>query len=105
MYVNFNPSKGHEQKFHRPALVISHDKVRDMSGISIVVPISNTKREYPLYHELKTTKKITGKALLDQSRALDLKSRGLTQSKVVERVSKRELKELIETYKLIFTVD
>ncbi|QYA46118.1 type II toxin-antitoxin system PemK/MazF family toxin (plasmid) [Macrococcoides bohemicum] len=104
-YVNFNPRKGHEQKDKRPALAISHDMVRDTSNLTIVVPISNTKRSFPMYHTLKTTKKIEGKVLLDQSIALDLKARGISKDNVVEIIDKEELSEIIHLYKLLFTVD
>lgn len=104
-YVNFNPRKGHEQKDKRPALAISHDMVRDTSNLTIVVPISSTKRDFPMYHTLYTTEKIEGKVLLDQSIALDLKARGIYKDKVVEKIKKEELLEIIHLYKLLFTVD
>ncbi|TDM28752.1 type II toxin-antitoxin system PemK/MazF family toxin [Macrococcoides caseolyticum] len=104
-FVDFNPRKGYEQKDRRPALAISHDLVRDTSNLTIVVPISSTKRNFPMYHTLKSTEKVKGKVLLDQSIALDLKARGILKEKVVETIDKKELSEIISLYKLLFTID
>ena len=54
-YVDFNPSLGHEQKNRRPALALSHDLVAHFGGLTIVVSISSTEQNYPMYHLLKTT--------------------------------------------------
>ncbi|WJP96732.1 type II toxin-antitoxin system PemK/MazF family toxin [Macrococcus bovicus] len=104
-YVNFNPSRGHEQKNHRPALAISHDMVRDNSDMTIVVPISQTDRDFPMYYPLTTTQLVKGKVLLDQSIALDLTARNVTADEVVETLSKEELEKIINRYKLLFTID
>lgn len=99
-YVDFNPSIGHEQKNRRPAIALSHDLVSRFGGLTIVAPISTTERNYPTYHALKTTKVIHGKVLLDQTTALDLQARGV--KKVEDRLSKEELKEILDKYKLLF---
>lgn len=99
-YVDFNPSIGHGQKNKRPAIALSHDLVAQFGGLTIVAPISTTDRNYPTYHTLTTTKKVRGKVMLDQTIALDLKARGVT--KVEESLSKEELKEIIDKYKLLF---
>lgn len=105
VFADFSPSKGHEQQNKRPALVLSNDLVVKTSGMSIMAPISTTERNYPLYHVLKSTKKITGKVLLDQTKALDLRAREIDDHDVVEHVSKSELIKITNLYKLMFTVD
>ena len=52
-FVDFNPSIAHEQRNKRLAIVLSHDLVARFGGLTIVAPISTTKREYPTYHSLK----------------------------------------------------
>lgn len=99
-YVDFNPSIGHEQRYRRPAIVLSHDLVAKFGGLTIVAPISTTERNYPTYHTLTSTKIVKGKVLLDQTIALDLKARGVT--KIEESLDKSELKEIIDKYKLLF---
>lgn len=104
-YVNFNPSQGHEQRNLRPAIAISHDTIRDKSGMTIVAPISSTERDFPTYHSLNSTTTINGKVLLDQTKALDLYARNITKEEVIETISKKELQDIIDLYKLLFTVD
>ncbi|MHB9782748.1 type II toxin-antitoxin system PemK/MazF family toxin [Streptococcus sp. 10F2] len=99
-FVNFNPSLGHEQKNSRPAIALSHDLVTELSGLTIVAPISTTTRTYPTYHTLKTSEKVKGKVMLDRTIALDLRARGVI--KVEESLSKSELKEILAKYKLLF---
>lgn len=101
-YVNFNPSLGHEQKNCRPAIVLSHDLVQKASNMSIVAPISLTKRDFPTYYTLKETKKISGKVLLDQTKSLDLKSRKVTRNQFIERATPNEFQTIIHRYKLLF---
>ncbi|WP_414935471.1 type II toxin-antitoxin system PemK/MazF family toxin, partial [Enterococcus faecium] len=38
-YVNFNPSRGHEQMNKRPAIALSNDLVCQTSNMTIVAPI------------------------------------------------------------------
>ncbi|WP_247644785.1 type II toxin-antitoxin system PemK/MazF family toxin [Streptococcus sp. NLN76] len=58
---------------------MSHDLVSEFSGVTIVAPISTTTRNYPTYHTLRTSEKIKGKVMLDQTIALDLSARGVTK--------------------------
>lgn len=102
-YVNFNPSIGHEQRYRRPAIALSHDLVAKFGGLTIVAPISTTARDYPTYHSLRTTQLIQGKVLLDQTIALDLKTIGVEMP--VEALSREELKEILSKYKLLFDMD
>lgn len=99
-FVDFNPSIGHEQKNRRPAVALSHDLVSRYGGLTIVAPISTTKRNYPTYHTLTTTQSVRGKVLLDQTIALDLTARGVTR--VEESLSREELEEILNKYKLLF---
>lgn len=103
--VNFNPSKGHEQKSQRPAIALSNDLVTETSNMTIVAPISSTARHYPMYHRLQTTTKIYGQVLLDQTIALDLNARGVDDRSVVEHILRQELKDIIYQYRLLFDID
>lgn len=40
IWVNFDPTKGHEQKGHRPAVVLSRKEYNDVSCMCLVVPVS-----------------------------------------------------------------
>lgn len=104
-FVDFNPSRGHEQINRRPAIALSNDLVYKTSNMTIVAPISSTKRTFPMYHDLKTTQSIYGKVLLNQTTALDLKARKVSDSSIVDTVTQEELIEIISLYKLLFSID
>lgn len=104
-YVNFDPSRGHEQMRRRPAIALSHDLVRDTSGMTIVAPISSTTRVFPMYHRLISTNHVHGQVLLDQTKALDLSARYVTNADIIEHLSNDEFVTLIAQYKALFTID
>lgn len=104
-YVNFDPSKGHEQKNRRPAIALSNDLVAATSNMTIVAPISTTKRNFPMYYTLKSTKKVHGKVLLDQTISLDLGARNVSDDNIVDHVSLVELRIIIARYKVLFSID
>lgn len=104
-YVNFNTSRGHEQKNRRSAIALSNDLVAQTSNMTIIAPISSTDRNFPMYYTLHSTNKIYGKVLLDQTIALDLFARHVEEHDIVDHVSPIELKLIIERYKLLFSID
>jgi len=57
VWVEFNPQKGHEQKRHRPAIVISPYKYNAKTDLAIVCPITSKIKGYPF--EVKINGKIT----------------------------------------------
>ncbi|WP_203638240.1 type II toxin-antitoxin system PemK/MazF family toxin [Levilactobacillus wangkuiensis] len=104
-FIDFNPSRGHEQMNRRPAIALSNDLVFQTSHMTIVAPISSTKRNFPMYYQLSSSRQVYGKVLLDQTIALDLLARGVTENLIVDRVSKSELTDMINRYKLLFSID
>lgn len=68
--LNFNPSAGHEQAGHRPALVLSPKLYNSKTGLLVCVPITSQVKGYPFEVELQH-KKIKGVALADQVKSLD----------------------------------
>ena len=73
--VSFDPRQGHEQAGWRPAIVVSNDFFNTHDSVTIVCPITNTDRGYPLHIPLEDGMKTTGVILCDQIRALDLSAR------------------------------
>lgn len=104
-YINFNPSRGHEQMNRRPAIALSNDLVYQTSNMTIVAPISRTTRDFPMYHRLTSSHIVYGKVLLDQTTALDLKARQVVAEDIVDRVNREELEKIISLYKLLFSID
>jgi mRNA interferase MazF len=96
--INLNPKQGHEQAGYRPYICLSNKIISDIANIAIFAPISNTKRNYPLYIKLNGTK-TTGAVLLDQLVTIDYNARGFN---FVESVSQGVIDELLEKVILVF---
>lgn len=92
--LNFNPQSGHEQAGYRPAVVISNDFFNSKVNLTIVCPITNTTRPYPLHIPLDNRTITTGVVLCEHIKALDLTSRSY---KVIERIPEDLLEEIIST--------
>ncbi|MCR5451267.1 MAG: type II toxin-antitoxin system PemK/MazF family toxin [Lachnospiraceae bacterium] len=74
VYVNLNPTKGHEQGNYRPVLVIN--SVPLPGGLNIILPITSKQKTYPLEVELDDRTKTQGIILCFQIRTIDLTKRG-----------------------------
>ena len=73
--LNFNPHLGHEQAGYRPAVVISNNFFNARSNMTIVCPITNTDRAYPLHIPLDSRTAVTGVVMCDQLKTVDLAHR------------------------------
>lgn len=73
--LDFNPQAGHEQKGHRPALVVSNHTFNRRTGIAIVCPITNTERHFPLHIPLGEKTSVTGVVMCEQVKSLDVTAR------------------------------
>jgi mRNA interferase MazF len=52
-WVNLNPTKGHEQRGIRPALVVSADRLNHgHADLAMVVPITRTARGIPFHVQI-----------------------------------------------------
>jgi len=74
VWVDFNPTKGHEQKGNRPAVVISRKKYNSKSGLVILCPVTSQTKEYP-FEVLFIKNEMKGAVLVDQVRTVDWKVR------------------------------
>ena len=96
--INLNPKPGHEQCGFRPYICLSHKIISDIANIAVFAPVSNTKRNYPLYVKLSNTK-TTGSVLLDQVVTIDYNARNF---EFVESVPADMLSELLAKVVLVF---
>ena len=92
VYLDFNPTKGHEQKGFRPAIVISNNTFNKHTGMSIVCPITSNTKYFPTHYELEDTKKVKGSVLCEHIRSIDYEKRNL---KYVEKASDNDLLSVI----------
>jgi mRNA interferase MazF len=70
-----DPQSGRESAGYRPAVAISDDFFNTKTNLTIVCPITNTKRPFPLHVELDSRTETTGTILREQIKALDLSAR------------------------------
>jgi len=96
--INLNPKQGHEQQGYRPYICLSNKIISDTANIAVFAPISNTKRQYPLYIKLSGTETV-GSVLLDQIVTIDYNARNFD---FVESVPVNIIRELLAKVVLIF---
>lgn len=92
MTVTFDPQSGHEQRGRRPALVISNDLFNQRTGLAIVCPITNTKRNIPFHVALPPESTVTGFVMVEQVKAIDFRSR---QARFMEKAPEAVLMEAL----------
>ena len=76
VWVTFDPTRGHEQRGRRPALIVSPRAYNAASGLAIVCPITSQIKGYPFEVSVTIQKKQSA-VLVDQARSLDWKERGV----------------------------
>lgn len=92
-YMDFAPTKGHEQTGLRPAIVISKEKFNKFTNMAIICPITTNTKKFLTHYELSKTKKVKGSVLCEHIRSIDFNARKLS---FVEKIKKDELEEIID---------
>ena len=100
IWIDFSPTKGHEQYGKRPGLVLSPRNYNEKSGLLIVVPITNKQKGYPFEVDFHHDE-ITGVILTDQIRTIDWKARKVQKAGVV---SENVLKQIGHHLKLLLPI-
>jgi mRNA interferase MazF len=77
VFLNFDPTRGHEQRGHRPALVLSPLSYNRKTSLALFMPITNKQKGYPFEVVLPAELKIQGVVLADQIKCLDWQDRGI----------------------------
>ena len=96
VYLDFDPTKGHEQRGHRPAFVISPLGYNDKSSLALFMPITKQQKGYPFEVFLPSGLKIQGVILADQIKCLDWKARGVQLVEIVPESVIEEVQAKIE---------
>ena len=92
IYLDFNPTKGHEQRGKRPAIIVSINVFNKYTKMAIVCPITSNTKEFPTHYVLEDTKKIKGSVLCEHIRSIDFDSRKV---KFIEKASSNDLLSVI----------
>lgn len=93
VYVDFNPTKGHEQKGFIPALVVSNAIFNKYTKMVMLCPITSNEKDFPTHYLLRDTKKVKGSALCEHVRSIDYEVRNI---KFVEKCSDTDIKSILE---------
>lgn len=92
VFLDFHPTKGHEQTGIRPAVVISTNIFNQHTKMVMVCPITSNTKEFPTHYLLEDTKKIHGSVLCEHIRSIDYEIRNL---KWIEKLSDNDFISII----------
>ena len=92
VYLNLEPTKGHEQSGIRSAVVISNNVFNKNTKMAIVCPITSNDKEFPTHYKLEDTTKIHGSVLCEHIRSIDYEYRKL---KFIEKLSNNDYISII----------
>ena len=90
--LSFDPQSGHEQRGRRPGLVISNDLFNQRTGLAIVCPITNTRRDIPFHVALSPESTVTGFVMVEQVKAIDFRAR---RARLIEKIPVPVLNEVL----------
>ena len=80
--VTLDPQAGREQKGRRPALVVSNTLFNSHTGLAMVCPLTNTRRNVPFHVAVPAGSSLTGYIMVEQIKSIDY---GRRQVKFVEK--------------------
>lgn len=92
VFLDFNPTKGHEQSGFRPAIIISNNTFNEYTKMAMVCPITTNIKEFPTHYHLEDTKKIQGSVLCEHIRSIDYETRNL---KFIEKLTDNDYISII----------
>ncbi len=90
--ISLDPQTGHEQRGRRPALVVSNDLFNHRTGLAIVCPITNTRRDFPFHVALPPETSVTGFVMVEQVKSIDFRARRV---KFIEKIPSATLNEAL----------
>lgn len=76
VWMDFNPTIGHEQKGVRPAIVVSDKGFNQKSGLAYVCPITSTSKNYP-YRIKLNAEQVKGFVMTEQLKSIDWNIRNI----------------------------
>ena len=100
IWLDFDPTKGHEQAGKRPALVLSQERF-NISGLVMVCPITSKAKGYNTEILLPATEPVQGVILTDQVHTKDWQARGI---QIIGSASEQTLHEVFMRIKIIMGI-
>jgi mRNA interferase MazF len=96
VWLTFDPTLGHEQGGHRPALVVTQ-KVFNKRGLAFVIPISSKVKGYSDEVEF-SAERISGALLVANGRFIDWHARKAEYIAKIDSVTLLEVQDHLDTY-------
>ena len=75
IWIDLDPTVGHEQSGRRPALVLSPRNYNAAAGLCVICPITGRARGYPFEAALPDSASFRGVVLADQPRSISWSNR------------------------------
>jgi mRNA interferase MazF len=100
VWLDYDPTRGHEQKGHRPALVLSPAAYNRRAELLVCVPMTTAVKGYPF--EVPIAAARDGVALADQLKSIDWRARRV---RVAGRASAEELGEVLAKVKALLRIE
>ncbi len=91
IWIDFSPTKGHEQSGLRPAVVLSTNEYHSLTGLVLVCPVTSKHKDY-FFEVAITGLEKQSFALSDQLRTFDIKERVI---KKTGKISESEINEIL----------
>ena len=99
VWIDFTPTRGHEQKGRRPALVLSPREYNIIVGNMVCCPASTRVKAYRFEVPVTVSGK-QGVIQADQIRTFDWRSRKIS---FIEKIDPRSLEHVQELVKVLIT--
>lgn len=95
--LSFDPTKGHEQRGHRPGFVVSPRAFNRKTGLCFACPITNTHRPgNPFRVPVPAETGMTGYVMVDQLRSIDFRARHAKVQKAAPAEMTEEVLALLD---------
>jgi mRNA interferase MazF len=75
IWIDLDPTLGHEQSGRRPAIVLSPHHYNAAAGLCVICPITSRVRDYPFETKLPDNVGLNGVVLADQPRSISWEQR------------------------------
>ncbi len=100
IWLDFDPTRGREQRGHRPALVLSPAAYNRRADLLVCVPMTTATKGYPF--EVEIAGRRGGVALADQLKSIDWRTRRV---KIAARASVDEVSEVRAKVRALLQLD
>lgn len=97
VWLDFDPQVGHEQRGHRPAIVLSGSDYNKVTGLALFCPITSKSKGY-VFEVHVVHDEVSGVVLSDQVKSLSWDKRNAV---LITKSSDAELQAVLKNIKII----